>query len=164
MKLLLILIPLLCLPAIADSQTVCFEYAGGVISCDRGDSQYSTQVPLSRNQGVIQSERGVEPYTLFPAPSTRESFRSRPIEPLEPLRSLDSRSNRDRLDDPFSDPPDAIIVVGRVSADEKADSGVITECVAESVYVWGEELGEGLWVGPTITVIRRRGPSAPSRR
>jgi hypothetical protein len=39
MKKLLILIPLLCLPTIADSQTVCFEYAGGVISCDRGDGR-----------------------------------------------------------------------------------------------------------------------------
>jgi hypothetical protein len=100
----LLLLTLLLVPTISESQTVCFEYSGGVISCDREDSRSSTQVPLSRNQGVIQSERGIEPYTLFPAPSTPESFRSRPIEPLEPLPSLDSRSLRDRLDDPLSDP------------------------------------------------------------
>jgi hypothetical protein len=110
MKKLLILIPLLCLPAIGDSQTVCFEYSGGVISCDR--AEYSTQVPLNRNQGVIQTEKGIEPYTLFPAPSTLDTFRSRPIEPLEPLRSLDSRSNRDRLDDPFSDPLTRSLLLG----------------------------------------------------
>jgi len=112
MKKLLILIPLLCLPAIADSQTMCFEYAGGVLSCDRADGRYSTQVPLSRNQGVLQTEKGIEPYTLFPAPSTRDAFRSRPIEPLEPLRSLDSLSRRDRLDDPFSNPLTRSLLLG----------------------------------------------------
>jgi hypothetical protein len=112
MKKLLILLPLLCLPVIAHSQTVCFEYAGGVISCDRGDGRSSTQVPLSRNQGVLQTEKGIEPYTLFPAPSTRESFRSRPIEPLEPLRSLDLPSRRDRLDDPVSDPLTRSLLLG----------------------------------------------------
>jgi hypothetical protein len=85
-------------------QTVCFEYAGGMISSDRGEGRYLTQMPLSRNQGVIQTEKGIEPYTLFPAPSTRESLRSQPIESLEPLPSLDSRSRRNRLDDSFSDP------------------------------------------------------------
>lgn len=44
MKKLLILLSLLCLPRIADCQTVCFEYAGGVISCDRDNGRYSTQV------------------------------------------------------------------------------------------------------------------------
>jgi hypothetical protein len=111
-KRLLVLVTLLCLPTFAKSQTVCFEYAGGVISCDRGDSRYSTQLPLSRNQGVLQTDKGIEPYTLLPAPSTRESFRSRPIEPLEPLSSLDSRSRRDRLDDPFSDPLTRSLLLG----------------------------------------------------
>jgi hypothetical protein len=112
MKRLLVLVSLLCLPVIADSQTMCFEYAGGVISCDRGDGRSSTQVPLSGNQGVIQTEKGIEPYTLFPAPSTRDSFRSRPIEPLEPLRSLDLPSRRDRLDDPVSDPLTRSLLLG----------------------------------------------------
>jgi hypothetical protein len=112
MKRLLVLVSLLCLPVIADSQTMCFEYAGGVISCDRGDGRSSTQVPLSRNQGVLQTEKGMEPYTLFPAPSPRDSFRSRPIEPLEPLRSLNSRSNRDRSDDSFADPLTRSLLLG----------------------------------------------------
>jgi hypothetical protein len=112
MKKLLILVSLLCLPMIANSQTLCFEYTGAVISCDRGDNRYSTQVPLSRNQGVIHSEKGIEPYTLFPAPSTRESFRSRPIEPLEPLPSLDSRGRRDGLDDPLTDPLTRSLILG----------------------------------------------------
>jgi hypothetical protein len=112
MKPQLLFLTLLLVPTISESQTVCFQYAGGVLSCDRGDGRSSTQVPLSRNQGVIESERGIEPYTLFPAPSTRDSFRSRPIEPLEPLRSLDSRSRRDRLDDPFSDPLTRSLLLG----------------------------------------------------
>jgi hypothetical protein len=112
MKRLLVLVSLLCPAVIANSQTVCFEYAGGVISCDRGDGRSSTRVPLSRNQGVIQTEKGIEPYTIFQAPSTRDSFSSRPIEPLEPLRPLDSRSRRDRLDDPFSDPLTRSLLLG----------------------------------------------------
>ena len=111
MKKLLLLIPLLSLPMFAHSQTTCFEYAG-VLSCDRADGRYSTQVPLSRNQGVLQTEKGIEPYTLFPAPSTRDAFRSRPIDPLEPLPSLDSRSRRDRLEDPFSDPLTRSLLLG----------------------------------------------------
>jgi hypothetical protein len=47
MKKLLILVPLLCLPATGESQTVCFQYSGGVISCER-EGRYSTQVPLTR--------------------------------------------------------------------------------------------------------------------
>jgi hypothetical protein len=101
MKPQLLLLTLLLVPTISKSQTVCFQYAGDVISCDRENGRYSTQVPLGRNQGVIQSERGIEPITLFP--STRDSFRSRPIERWN-LAFVGSRGRRDRLDDPFSDP------------------------------------------------------------
>jgi hypothetical protein len=112
MKKLLILFPLLCVPSIGESQTVCFEYAGGVISCDRSDGRYSTQVPFTNRSGIIDTENGIEPYTLFPAPSTRDAFRSRPIEPLEPLPSLDSRSRRDQLDDPLRDPLTRPLLLG----------------------------------------------------
>lgn len=57
MKKLLILVPLLCLPAIGQSQTVCFQYAGGVISCDRGEGRNTTQVPLTRDSGIITTEK-----------------------------------------------------------------------------------------------------------
>jgi hypothetical protein len=67
---------------------------------------------IIQHPGVIQTEKGIEPYTLFPAPSTRDSFRSRPIEPLEPLRPLDSRGRRDRLDDPFGDPLTRSLLLG----------------------------------------------------
>lgn len=57
MKKLLILVPFLCLPAIGQSQTVCFQYAGGVISCDRGEGRNTTQVPLTRDSGIITTEK-----------------------------------------------------------------------------------------------------------
>jgi hypothetical protein len=105
MKRFLILGVLLLLPMPSESQTTCFRYQGGMVSCDSSHGN-TTQVPLSRSQGLFHTDRGIEQYTIMPAPepSRRESFSSRPIEPLDPLRSLDSHIRRDRLDDPFSDP------------------------------------------------------------
>jgi hypothetical protein len=113
MKRFLILGVLLLLPMPSESQTTCFRYQGGIASCDSPQG-YTTQMPFTRSQGLLQTDRAIEPYTIMPAPdpSRRESFSSRHIEPLEPLPSLDSRSRRDRLDDPFSDPLTRSLLLG----------------------------------------------------
>jgi hypothetical protein len=100
---------LLLLPIISESQTTCFRYQGGMVSCDseRGNM---TQVPFSSSSGVITrdgpSGSSLEPYTIFPPVSSSSSrhdsgFSSRPLEPLNRLDRLD---RLDRLSDPLSDP------------------------------------------------------------
>ena len=99
----LLLLTLLFVPTISESQTVCFQYAGGVISCDRGEGRNTTQVPFTKDSGIITTEKSLEPYTLFPP---GDSSPSRPLDrairPLDPLPSLDFKSRRD---DPFRDDP-----------------------------------------------------------
>jgi hypothetical protein len=94
-----LLLTLLLVPTISKSQTVCFQYAGDVISCDRENGRYSTQVPLGRNQGVIQSERGIEPIRCSP----RRAIPSA-VDRLSRwnLAFVGSRGRRDRLDDPLT--------------------------------------------------------------
>ena len=109
MKPQLLLLTLLLVPTISKSQTVCFQYAGDVISCDRENGRYSTQVPLGRNQGVIQSERGIEPIRCSP----RHAIPSA-VDRLSRwnLAFVGSRGRRDRLDDPFSDPLTRSLLLG----------------------------------------------------
>jgi|RhiMetdeSRZDD1v2_1073273.scaffolds.fasta_scaffold480065_1 hypothetical protein len=105
----LLLLILLLVPTISESQTVCFEYASRVMSCD-GPRGNTTITPLSPSQGMIRSDRyGMEPYTILPpsssAPSRRDdSFSSRPIEPLNRLDRLDRSDHSDRHSDPLNDP------------------------------------------------------------
>ena len=113
MKPQLLLLTLLLVPTISESQTVCFQYACGVISCDRGEGRNTTQVPFTRDSGVITTEKSLEPYTIFPP---ADSSRTRPLDsairPLDPLPSLDFKSRRD---DPLSDPLIAPLLLGATS-------------------------------------------------
>ena len=109
MKRLLILGVLLLLPTVSDSQTTCFRYQGGIISCDseRGNI---TQVPFTKDSGIITTEKSLEPYTIFPpADSSPSRPLDRAIRPLDPLPSLDFKSRRD---DPLSDPLIAPLLLG----------------------------------------------------
>ena len=57
---LLLLTPLL-VPTISESQTVCFQYAGGMISCDLGEGR-NTRKYRSRESGILLTEQSLEPY------------------------------------------------------------------------------------------------------
>jgi hypothetical protein len=69
MKPQFLLLTLLLVLTISESQTVCFQYAGGVTSCDRGEGRYSTQVPSastlasSRPKRVLNRTRFSRPLT-----------------------------------------------------------------------------------------------------
>jgi hypothetical protein len=66
MKPQLLLLTLLLVPTISESQTVCFQYAGEVISCDRENGRVfdpSAVGPESRSHSVGKRDRA---YTLFP--------------------------------------------------------------------------------------------------
>lgn len=76
-------------PAGAFAQVACFNYPGGIVSCD-GPSGNTTINPLSPTQGVItqhgHGRNSLEPYTIInPTPSgpRRESDYS--LTPLTPL-------------------------------------------------------------------------------
>jgi hypothetical protein len=74
MKLLLatFLAMFLFIPETAQPQVSCFSN-GGMLSCD-SRSGNTLITPLSPSQGVIQSERSLEPYTIMPPSSSRDSF------------------------------------------------------------------------------------------
>ena len=115
MKLLLatFLAMFLFVPGIAHLQTVCFNYSGGMISCDssRGNT---TIVPFSSTGGVITHDHpnSLEPYNIIGQPERHDSFSSRrddsfsslPIEPLKSLDWLDRLDRSDRNFDPLNDP------------------------------------------------------------
>jgi hypothetical protein len=92
-----------------------------IISCD-GPRGNTTIAPLSRSQGVLQGDRDgesyLEPYTLIPPSSSRDSFgfrdsfSSRPTEPLRRLDRVDRLDRLDRLSDPLSDPLLAPLLLG----------------------------------------------------
>lgn len=70
MKTLTVLIASLFMAGIAEAQVACFQYSGGVVSCD-GPSGNTTIAPLTQNRGVITE---VMPIRLTPV--LRENPRS----------------------------------------------------------------------------------------
>ena len=91
MKTLTVLMVSLFLAGIAEAQVVCFQYAGGVVSCD-GPGGNTTLAPLgSPNQGVItqhgQGRNTLTPYTIIPPVSSSPRSRdlNESIRPLDPL-------------------------------------------------------------------------------
>jgi hypothetical protein len=92
---LLLLITSLFIAEIAEAQIACFQYSGGVVSCD-GPSGNTTIAPLGTpNQGVItehgHGRNSLTPYTIIPPASS--SPRSRDLnESIRPLDRLDRPS------------------------------------------------------------------------
>jgi hypothetical protein len=107
MKFILVLGSLLLLPTLSYSQTVCFRYQGGMVSCDGPHGQHSTQVPFTKDSGIISTEKSLEPYTIFPP---ADSSRSRPLD--RAIRPLDPLEFKSRRDDPFRDPLFAPLLLG----------------------------------------------------
>ena len=62
-----LLIASIVLPSITMAQMTCFQYSGGVISCDGANLSNRTVVPFSNRGGIITDERGrIEPYAILP--------------------------------------------------------------------------------------------------
>ena len=94
MRTLTVLIASLFMAGIAEAQVACFQYSGGMVSCD-GPSGNTTIAPLGTpNQGVIteygRGRNSLTPYTIIPPASSS----SRPRDLNESIRPLD------RLDRP----------------------------------------------------------------
>lgn len=90
----LLLLVFLLIPVVSDGQVNCFQYPGGVLSCD-GPSGNTTIQQFSPGAGVItQHGRGnnsLSPYTITPAPAPSRDL-NRAIVPLGLLPALGSSS------------------------------------------------------------------------
>lgn len=68
------------------SQTVCIP--GAFTTCLGPNGQSTTQVPFSRNQGVIITDQDTMPYTILtPTQPARSGFDPAPLTPFSTLNS-----------------------------------------------------------------------------
>lgn len=105
MKYTIISIAMIFIASECYSQTMCFKYSDGSISCDGDNGSSRTVAPLGRNGGVITDERGnVTPYSngvIIDNTSRKPEWESRSEERRrQDIYGEDRRDrNRSRYDD-----------------------------------------------------------------
>ena len=83
---ILLLLGMMLVPVIAQSQIACFDY-GSTLSCD-GPRGNTSITEFSRGQGVIQTDKETIPYSIIGRDEERRSsYRSQPLQELDRLPS-----------------------------------------------------------------------------
>ena len=91
---LIVLLASMAMSIPAYSQIACFQYPGGVTSCDGPRGGNTTIVPLSRTQGIITQQNSsgstMDPYSIMGQDNRRSSGGIEPLDRLERLPSYGS--------------------------------------------------------------------------